>query len=38
MSNETYSLVLNSQNATNRGVNTTLSSISYNIIWDRCLT
>jgi hypothetical protein len=37
MSNESYSLVLNSQNATNRGVNTTLSSISYNINWDTVL-
>jgi hypothetical protein len=37
MSNETYSLVLNSQNATNRGANTTLSSISYNVNWDSIL-
>jgi len=37
MSNETYSLVLNSQNATNRVNNASTSSISYNINWDNVL-
>ena len=37
MSNETYSLVLNSSNAINRTNNTSLSSVSYNINWDSIL-
>ena len=37
MSNETYSLVLNSQNATNKVNNASTSSISYNINWDSVL-
>ena len=36
MSNESYSLVLNSQNATNR-LNTSTTSMSYNINWDALL-
>ena len=37
MSNETYSLVLNSSNASNRTNNGSLSSVSYNINWDSIL-
>ena len=37
MSNETYTLVLNSSNASNRTNNASLSSVSYIINWDAVL-